>query len=224
MKILIAYPTNGTNKTYEIKSEDEKKFINLEINQQFDGKLISSELEGSIIQITGGSDKCGFCMVSRKATPDRFEIFFKSKNVGFRPKHPNDRRKKTVRGSMVSFETSVINAILVRPKMEGDNEVVITGLTDIFKPNSHMPKKAYKLRKMFGLDENEVNIKEKIFEIIRENNPDAQLPKIKRITGIISEKEKKTRLQKLAFRQARKDKFLQSKKEYEAKFGKVVVE
>ena len=63
MKINIAYPKMGSQKSFSL--EDEKlwsRLIDQRIGGEIDGTVISPEFKGYIFKITGGSDKDGFCM------------------------------------------------------------------------------------------------------------------------------------------------------------------
>lgn len=57
-----------------------------------------------------------------------------------------ERRRKSVRGCIVSPDLSVLNLVIVK---KGDND--LPGLTDIEKPRMRGPKRASKIRKLFNL-------------------------------------------------------------------------
>lgn len=218
MKILLYYPTNGTNKTYEVSMKDAQKFYGLKIHDQFDGKIISSELEKSIVEITGGNDSTGVCMVPNQNHSRTVRLLLKKGDIGYKPKKSYIKKRKTVRGSVISQETSVISVILVRPYSDENGEVVIPGLTDVVKDKSHLPKKASKLRKLFGIDESvedKDQLKKKIYQIIRESDPNMKLPRLK-ITGATTEKIRQKKKEELLMRKKRSEKF----QEYKNKFNK----
>ncbi|RZR84257.1 hypothetical protein BHM03_00011028 [Ensete ventricosum] len=56
------------------------------------------------------------------------------------------RRRKSVRGCIVSPDLSVLNLVIVK---KGEND--LPGLTDIEKPRMRGPKRASKIRKLFNL-------------------------------------------------------------------------
>lgn len=58
-----------------------------------------------------------------------------------------ERRRKSVRGCIVSPDLSVLNLVIVK---KGDNE--LPGLTDTEKPRMRGPKRASKIRKLFNLN------------------------------------------------------------------------
>jgi small subunit ribosomal protein S6e len=57
-----------------------------------------------------------------------------------------ERRRKSVRGCVVSHDLSVINLVIVK---KGEND--LPGLTDTEKPRMRGPKRASKIRKLFNL-------------------------------------------------------------------------
>ena len=57
-----------------------------------------------------------------------------------------ERRRKSVRGCIVSQDLSVLNLVIVK---KGDND--LPGLTDTEKPRMRGPKRASKIRKLFNL-------------------------------------------------------------------------
>lgn len=57
-----------------------------------------------------------------------------------------ERRRKSVRGCIVSQDLSVLNLVIVK---KGDND--LPGLTDVEKPRMRGPKRASKIRKLFNL-------------------------------------------------------------------------
>lgn len=57
-----------------------------------------------------------------------------------------ERRRKSVRGCIVSQDLSVINLVIVK---KGEND--LPGLTDTEKPRMRGPKRASKIKKLFNL-------------------------------------------------------------------------
>lgn len=216
MKILAYYPTNGTNITVEISAKEEQRLYGKKIGEQFDGVVISEQFAGCIVQIVGGNDYQGVCMVPNRDTTKSIRLLLSKGDVGYRAKQAHIRKRKTVRGSIISNSIQVISIILVRLP-EGK---VIEGLTDVVKDKSHLPKKASKLRALFGIPEGE-DIVSFVAKAVKANDPDAKVPKLK-VTGIITEEMKKKRAEKLVFRRERTEKFNKEKAEYEAKYGVAV--
>jgi small subunit ribosomal protein S6e len=64
----------------------------------------------------------------------------------YRPRCKGERKRKSTRGCIVSSEMSVVNLVVVK---KGEQD--IAGLTDEQKPRRLGPKRANRLRKLFGL-------------------------------------------------------------------------
>ena len=59
---------------------------------------------------------------------------------------PGERRRKSVRGCIISSDLSVLNLKIVKK-----GEAELPGLTDDEKPRMRGPKRASKIRKLFNL-------------------------------------------------------------------------
>lgn len=213
MKINIAYPTNASQKSVEIKTKDEQRLYGRKINDQFDGGVIIPELAGSIVQIVGGNDYQGVPMTAAQATTKRIKLLLSKGDVGYRCRRNGVRRRKTVRGSVVSNEILVLNVILVKPA----EDKTIEGLTDVIREKTHLPRRDKKLRMMFGVPEGEDTLSF-IQKMIKDNDPNATMPNIK-ITGVISEERKQKIAKRKVERETKKKALLAEKTEYETKYG-----
>ena len=65
-------------------------------------------------------------------------------STGYRPRKEGERKRKSVRGSIVSSEISALSLVVVK---KGNNE--LPGLTDTTVPRRYGPKRASKIRKLF---------------------------------------------------------------------------
>ena len=99
--------------SYQVETENDvnRQFIGLTIGDDFDGKLVG--LEGYTLKITGGSDKNGFPMRKDVAGQRRIRSLL-SGGVGYKPKSRGTKRRKTVRGNMVSEDIVQINTIIAK--------------------------------------------------------------------------------------------------------------
>ena len=210
MKLNIAYPANGSQLSIEITAKEEQRLYGKRIGEQINGALINPEYEGSVFEIVGGNDYQGICMIKNKETANRLRILLKRGDVGYKCRKIGVRKRKTVRGSIISNETQVLNVILVKEGSE------IAGLTDVVKDKTHLPKKINKLCEMLGLPEN-ANIMKSVKQMVGE---DQKMPKLKIVRKIhkaeIAKREEGKRLRKL-----RAAKLSADKKEFEKKYGKV---
>lgn len=215
MKILVYYPAHGTRATVEVSAKDEQRLYGKKIGEQFDGAVISEQFAGFVMQLQGGNDYQGVCMVPGRDTTKRIRLLLSNGDVGYRVRKNYVRRRKTVRGCVVSSSIQVISVIVVRA-----GEHTIEGLTDVVVNKTHFPKRDSKIRAVLGVDEG-VDLLKHIEQLCNENVLSPKARKVK-ITGVVSEAEKARRAQKLALRQARKDRFNKEKAEYEAKYGVVL--
>ena len=120
-KLTIGDPKS--KKTYQktISDDDASKLISKKIGDKFKGELI--ELKGYEFEITGGSDSSGFPMRKGVHGGARKSILTKP-GVGFRGTEKNEkkirirhaglRKKKTVRGEVISDDISQINCKVVK--------------------------------------------------------------------------------------------------------------
>ncbi|KAG5010625.1 hypothetical protein JHK87_019140 [Glycine soja] len=106
------------------------------------------EFKGYVFKITGGCDKQGFPMKQGVLTPGRVRLLLHRGTPCFRGygRRNGERRRKSVRGCIVSPDLSVLNLVIVK-KGESD----LPGLTDVEKPRMRGPKRASKIRKLFNL-------------------------------------------------------------------------
>jgi small subunit ribosomal protein S6e len=148
MKLNIAYPSTGCQKVIEV--EDEKKlraFYDKRISAEVEGEALGPDFAGYVFRISGGNDKEGFCMKQGVLTQTRVRLLLADGHSCYRPRKRGERKRKSVRGCVVSSELSVLNLVIVK---KGDNE--IPGLTDTIKPRRLGPKRATRIRKLFNLD------------------------------------------------------------------------
>lgn len=148
MRLTLAYPDNGTQVCIDI---DEPAILaNLydkRLGQDIDGKVLGNQFEGYQFRIGGGNDKQGFPMKQGVITPRRVRLLLKAGSSCYRPRKDGERKRKTVRGCIVSSEISALHLIVLQ---KGTQE--IKGLTDIVVPRRFGPKRASKIRALFNLD------------------------------------------------------------------------
>jgi small subunit ribosomal protein S6e len=139
------------------------------------------EFKGYVFKIKGGQDKQGFPMKQGVLTPGRVRVLMSPGDQCFRGygRRNGERRRKSVRGCIVSPDLSVLNLVIVK-KGESD----IPGLTDEQKPKMRGPKRASKIRKMFNLSkEDDVRHYVKIYgkKVERNGKTTIKCPKIQRL-------------------------------------------
>ena len=129
-RLVLSNPEDGTAKTIELDPKVFTLFVGKKIGDELDGSIIG--LKGYKIRITGGTDRDGFPMRPDVSGARRVRILL-SGGVGFKPleKPPSKkkkrrqrrrkkglRRRKTVRGNVISDAIAQINAVMVPVKKE----------------------------------------------------------------------------------------------------------
>jgi len=132
-----------------VEIDDERKlraFYDKRISHEVDGVHVGENFKGYVFKITGGNDKQGFPMKQGVLTSQRVRLLMSEGHSCYRPRKRGERKRKSVRGCIVSGDLSVLNLVVVK---KGDQEV--PGLTYVTKPRRLGPKRASKIRKLFNL-------------------------------------------------------------------------
>jgi len=117
-------------------------------------------------------------MLQGVLTSQRVRLLFTKGMPCFRPRKRGERKRKSVRGCIVSGELSVVSLVIVK---KGDAD--IAGLTDEVKPRRLGPKRASKIRKLFNLDKKD-DVRQYVIrrQIVKEGKkPTTKAPKIQRL-------------------------------------------
>jgi len=116
------------------------------MSNQVEADILGDAWKGYVLKITGGHDKQGFPMKQGVLTAGRVRLLLKPGQSCYRAQSAGERRRKSVRGCIVSSDLAVIFTVIVK---KGDNE--IEGLTDVVRERRRGPKRANKIRKLFNL-------------------------------------------------------------------------
>merc|ERR1712187_218457 len=201
MKINIANPATGQQKTFEIDDEHKvKHFYEKRISHEVPADPLGDEFKGYVLRITGGEDKQGFSM--------------KQGASGYTCKRSGERKRKSVRGCIVNHDLAVLSTCIVR---KGDND--IAGLTDAVVDRRLGPKRANKIRKLFNLEkEDDVRnfvIRRELAANEKHSKSRSKAPKIQRLITPVRLQRKRS--QKAAARSR-----VEASKEAEAAYRKLM--
>jgi len=196
LKLNMSNPSTGGQKLIEI--EDDKNLRTLydkRLAAEVEGEEIGDEFKGYVFKITGGQDKQGFSMHQGVLTTDRVRLMMSKGDQGCRGygMRKGERYRKSVRGCIISYHTSVLHLAIVK---KGPEE--IEGLTDSLIPRRLGPKRASKIRKLFALQkEDDVRkyvIRREIPAKSDDKKPSSKAPKIQRLVTPISLQRKRHRM------------------------------
>merc|ERR1711934_136998 len=214
MKLNIACPETGAQKSIDI--DDDKKllpFFDKRVSQEVGGDSIGDEFKGYRARISGGNDKQGFPMLQGILTPERVRLLLRKGSKCYRQRRTGEMKRKSVRGCIVSQDLSVLNLVVVR-KGEGEIEG-LTGEAD--KRDMRLgPKRATKIRKLFGLTDEKVTdyvIRRKI--TTKNGKEYMKAPKIQRL---VTPRALQRRRHRIALKRGRAEK---NKKEQAAYYALV---
>jgi len=147
MKLNISYPATGNQKAIEMDDESKLRiFYDRRISHEIDGESLGDEYKGYVFKISCGNDKQGFSMKQGVLTNQRVRLLLSKGSSCYRPRKRGERKRKSVRGCIVSSDLSVLNLVVTK---KGESE--IEGLTDSIKPRRLGPKLATRIRKLFNL-------------------------------------------------------------------------
>jgi small subunit ribosomal protein S6e len=139
VKVVISY-SNGKSEQKELRDEKANSLLGKKIGDIIEGGLL--DVKGDLL-ITGGSDRDGFAMRKDVDGPIRKKILL-STGVGFNPTTDGERRKKRVRGNMITDDIIQINTKLLegpKPKKEVKKEEKPKPKKEVKKEEKPKPKK-----------------------------------------------------------------------------------
>lgn len=119
-KITVSDPEEG--KSWQVEKEA-TPLIGTGLGEEFNGSLVG--LEGYTLKVTGGSDEEGFPMRKGVNGSGRRRVLI-SDGPGYRPEDSGVKRRKSVRGEVISEEIVQVNTKVV------DREEDSESLSSIF--------------------------------------------------------------------------------------------
>jgi small subunit ribosomal protein S6e len=109
-KVIVSDPQTGTSKVLELEEARAAPFIGRKIGETMDGAIV--DMPATKVQIKGGSDKDGVPMRPDVHGGVRRNVVL-SGGVGFNPTKGGERRRKAVRGNIITDEIVQINMKIV---------------------------------------------------------------------------------------------------------------
>ena len=215
MKLNISYPATGANKLVEVDDAQKLQvFMDKRISAEVPADSLGDEWKGYIFRINGGNDLQGFPMKQGVMLPTRVRLLMGDGHSCYRPRRSGERRRKSVRGCIVSPDLSVLHLSIVR---KGEDDY--PGLTDTIVPRRLGPKRANKIRKLFQLSK-EDDVRKYLIrrEVTLKNGKTAsKAPKIQRL--VTCKERSRTR----HLRNIKKERFAKSKHE-KARYAELVAQ
>ncbi len=111
-KVVISDPKTGKAYQKTVEGANANRLIGKQIGDVISGTVVELPPDYEL-KITGGTDKDGFPMRPDLPGSGRKRLLL-SGGVGFRPKEKGLRRRKTVRGRVISKDTMQINMKVVK--------------------------------------------------------------------------------------------------------------
>lgn len=113
-KVIVSDPEAGTSRIVELEESRAAPFIGKKIGEAVDGAVV--DLPAYKLKITGGSDRDGVPIRPNVHGGARRNVVL-SGGVGFHPEGKGERRRKKVRGNVITDEIVQINTkITEKPK------------------------------------------------------------------------------------------------------------
>lgn len=119
-KIIVSNPEDGTSKVIELEETKAAPLIGRKIGETIDGAIV--DMPAYKLLIRGGSDTDGVPMRPNVHGGGRRKVIL-SGGAGFNPKRKGERKRKTVRGDIITDEITQINTkIIEKPKKKVNNK------------------------------------------------------------------------------------------------------
>ena len=118
-KVILSDPDNGKSQVLELDGVRAVPLVGRRLGETLDGAALG--FGGYKVKIAGGSDKDGFPMRSDIHGGVKTRVVM-AQGVGFHPASRGQRRRKTIRGSVITDEVVQINMIFVERPTEPEKE------------------------------------------------------------------------------------------------------
>ena len=118
-KMIVSDPQTRKATVAELEGSRAQVLVGRNIGEVIDGSQIG--FSGSKLKITGGCDKDGVPMRADVHGGAKKYVVL-SGGVGFRPKREGERRRKLVRGGMITEETYQVNTVVFTGEVEPEEK------------------------------------------------------------------------------------------------------
>ena len=113
-KLIVSDPETGKSQSMELEETNAVPLVGRKLGETIDGAIL--KMSGFKLKITGGSDKDGFPMRPNIHGGVRVGAIL-SKGVGFHPTRKGERKRKTLRGNVITESIVQVNMKIVeKPK------------------------------------------------------------------------------------------------------------
>ncbi|MCS7130824.1 MAG: 30S ribosomal protein S6e [Archaeoglobaceae archaeon] len=111
-KVVVSDPKTGKAYQKTVSGANANRLVGKQIGEKISGTILDLPPDYEL-EITGGSDKDGFPMRPDIPGAGRKKILL-SGGIGFKPKEPGFRKRKIVRGRVISKDVLQINLKVVK--------------------------------------------------------------------------------------------------------------
>jgi small subunit ribosomal protein S6e len=118
-KVIVSDPETGTSKVVELEESRAAPLVGRKIGEIVEGALV--DLPAHKLQIVGGSDKDGVPMRPSVHGGVRRNVVLAG-GVGFNPKNSGERKRKAVRGNVITDEIVQVNTKIVETPQKTKEE------------------------------------------------------------------------------------------------------
>jgi small subunit ribosomal protein S6e len=105
-KIIVSDPKTGKSQVIELEGSNAQPLVGKKIREEIDGSIVA--IPNARLLITGGSDKDGIPMRPDIQGGVKISVILSS-GQGYHPKEKGQRRRKLIRGNVITDETYQIN-------------------------------------------------------------------------------------------------------------------
>lgn len=118
-KVIVSDPEIGKAKSLEMEETRSTLLIGRKLGEVIDGSALG--MAGYKLQIMGGSDKDGFPMRPNVHGGVRVHVIV-GEGIGFRPSKKGERRRKALRGNVITDDIVQVNMKIVEKPKKAEKE------------------------------------------------------------------------------------------------------